>query len=41
MPLDGAQVVTSSASSALFEGIADNGLYFLDWVETRRRTSWR
>ncbi|MCR9138196.1 MAG: hypothetical protein NXI27_19515 [Alphaproteobacteria bacterium] len=34
MPLDGAQVVTSSASSALFEGIADNGLFFVDWVET-------
>lgn len=34
MPLDAAQVVTSSASSALFEGIADNGLLFLDWVET-------
>ncbi|WIJ25125.1 hypothetical protein [Devosia sp. RR2S18] len=33
MPLDGAQVVTSSASSALFEGIADNGMYFLDWIE--------
>lgn len=33
MPLDGAQVVTSSASSALFEGIADNGLFFLDWIE--------
>jgi hypothetical protein len=33
MPLDAAQVVTSSASSALFEGIADNGLFFLDWVE--------
>lgn len=32
MPLDGAQVVTSSASSALFEGIADNGIYFLDWI---------
>lgn len=32
MPLDGAQVITSSASSALFEGIADNGIYFLDWV---------
>lgn len=32
MPLDGAQVVTSSASSALFEGIADNGMFFLDWV---------
>lgn len=34
MPLDAAQVVTSSASSALFEGIADNGLFFLEWVET-------
>lgn len=33
MPLDGAQVVTSSASSALFEGIADNGLFFLDWID--------
>lgn len=33
MPLDGAQVVTSSASSALFEGIADNGMEFLDWLE--------
>lgn len=32
MPLDGAQVVTSSASSAIFEGIADNGMEFLDWV---------
>jgi hypothetical protein len=34
MPLDGAQVVTSSASSALFEGIADNGWFFLDWIKT-------
>ncbi|KAA9383469.1 hypothetical protein F4V88_24425 [Neorhizobium galegae] len=34
MPLDAAQVVTSSASSAIFEGIADNGLQFLDWIET-------
>jgi len=34
MPMDGAQVVTSSASSALFEGIADNGLFFIDWVDT-------
>lgn len=34
MPPDAAQVVTSSASSALFEGIADNGLQFLDWIET-------
>lgn len=34
MPLDGAQVVTSSASSALFEGVADNGWFFLDWINT-------
>lgn len=34
MPLDGAQVVTSSASSAMFEGIADNGWFFLDWINT-------
>lgn len=33
MPLEGAQVVTGSASSALFEGIADNGIALLDWVE--------
>lgn len=33
MPLDAAQVVTSSASSALFEGIADNGMFFLEWVD--------
>ncbi|MET3791337.1 hypothetical protein [Aquamicrobium terrae] len=33
MPLEAAQVVTSSASSALYEGIADNGLHFLDWIE--------
>ena len=34
MPLEGAQVVTCSASSALFEGIADNGIELLDWDET-------
>ncbi|MCC2609465.1 hypothetical protein ABK249_15190 [Neorhizobium sp. Rsf11] len=34
LPLDAAQVVTSSASSAIFEGIADNGMQFLDWIET-------
>ncbi len=33
MPLDGALVVTSSASSPLFEGIGDNGIRFLDWIE--------
>ena len=34
MPLEGAQVVTCSASSALFEGIADNGIELLDWDKT-------
>lgn len=33
MPLDGAQVVTNSASSALFEGIAENGIELLDWID--------
>jgi hypothetical protein len=33
MPPDAALVVTNSASSALFEGIGENGIYFLDWVE--------
>lgn len=33
MPLDAALVVTSSASSPLFEGIGDNGIRFLDWIE--------
>ncbi|EAR52649.1 hypothetical protein OG2516_00444 [Oceanicola granulosus HTCC2516] len=33
MPLDGAQVVTNSASSPLFEGIADNGIALLDWID--------
>lgn len=33
MPLEGAQVVTNSASSALFEGIAENGIELLDWIE--------
>ncbi len=33
MPLDGALVVTSSASSPLFEGIAETGIQFLDWIE--------
>lgn len=33
MPLEGAQVVTSTASSPLFEGIADNGIDLLGWIE--------
>lgn len=33
MPLEGAQVVTNSASSPLFEGIADNGIDLLDWID--------
>ncbi len=33
MPLDAALVVTSSASSPLFEGIGENGIFFLDWIK--------
>lgn len=33
MPMDAALVVTNSASSAIFEGIGENGVYFLDWIE--------
>ncbi len=33
MPLDAALVVTNSASSAIFEGIGENGIHFLNWIE--------
>lgn len=33
MPLDAALVVTNSASSAIFEGIGENGIHFLEWIE--------
>lgn len=33
MPPDATLVVTNSASSAVFEGIGENGIYFLDWIE--------
>lgn len=33
-PLDAALVITNTASSAVFEGIGDNGIHFIDWVET-------
>ena len=33
MPVDGALVVTNSASSPLFEGIADFGIEFIDWLD--------
>ncbi len=33
MPTDGALVVTNSASSPIFEGIGENGIYFLDWID--------
>ncbi len=33
MPPDATLVVTNSASSALFEGIGENGIYFLNWIE--------
>jgi hypothetical protein len=28
-------VITNTACSLLFEGIADNGLKFLNWIETQ------
>jgi hypothetical protein len=33
MPADAPLVMVNSASSAIFEGIGENGIYFLDWVE--------
>jgi hypothetical protein len=33
-PLDAALVITNTASSSVFEGIGDNGIHFIDWVET-------
>ncbi|MCL5951042.1 MAG: hypothetical protein M1132_04845 [Chloroflexi bacterium] len=33
MPPDAALVVTNSASSPIFEGIGENGISFLDWIE--------
>ena len=41
MPLDGALVVTNTASSVLFEGIAERGLDLLGWRETSfDRVAW-
>ncbi|MEH7502698.1 hypothetical protein V7152_11880 [Neobacillus drentensis] len=34
LPLDAALVITNTASSSIFEGIGDNGIHFIDWVET-------
>jgi len=34
MPADAPLVVVNSASSAVFEGIGENGMAFLDWVES-------
>jgi hypothetical protein len=34
VPLDSALVITNTASSSIFEGIGDNGIHFIDWVET-------
>ena len=33
MPADAPLVLVNSATSAIFEGIGENGIYFLDWVE--------
>lgn len=33
IPLDSSLVITNTACSLLFEGIADNGLKFLNWME--------
>lgn len=33
IPLDGSLVFTNTASSPLFEGIADNGLKFINWLK--------
>jgi hypothetical protein len=33
MPADAPLVMVNSASSAIFEGIGENGIYFLDWIE--------
>ncbi|MEH7332510.1 hypothetical protein V7161_07735 [Neobacillus drentensis] len=33
-PLDAALVITNTASSSVFEGIGDNGINFIDWVNT-------
>ena len=34
MSLDAALVITNTASSSIFEGIGDNGIHFIDWVNT-------
>lgn len=36
MPLDGALVVTDTVSSPIFEGIAEQGIHLIDWVEDDR-----
>ncbi|NOU99463.1 hypothetical protein [Paenibacillus planticolens] len=35
LPLDAALVITNTASSSVFEGIADNGIHFIDWAATK------
>ncbi len=34
IPLDAALVITNTASSSVFEGIADNGIDFIRWADT-------
>lgn len=33
IPLDASLVFTNTASSVMFEGLAENGLFLLDWIE--------
>lgn len=33
MPPDSTLVITNTANSSIFEGISENGIYFLDWIE--------
>ncbi|MDN4075359.1 hypothetical protein [Fictibacillus terranigra] len=34
VPMDAALVITNTASSSVFEGIGDNGIHFINWVDT-------
>ena len=34
IPVDALLVFTNTASSPIFEGLADNGLYFINWINT-------
>ncbi|HJZ47203.1 MAG TPA: hypothetical protein VKE41_08565 [Roseiflexaceae bacterium] len=40
-PADGLLSVVNTASSCIFEGIADNGLRMLDWLDSEDSASQR